>query len=66
MGAQLLNKGTDMNPIIELLTLDERAKALAICADINRQCDEILATIAQLRGESTLSDSPLVIEESNQ
>jgi len=55
-----------MNPIIELLTLDERAKALAICADINRQCDEILATIAQLKGESTLSDSPVVIKESNQ
>lgn len=55
-----------MNFIIELLSPDERAKALAICADINRQCDEILATIAQLKDESTLSGSPLVIEESNQ
>ena len=55
-----------MNPIIELLSLDERAKALAICADITRQCDEILATIAQLKEGRTFSDSPLVIEESNQ
>ena len=54
-----------MNFIIELLSLDERAKALAICADITRQCDEILATIAQLKEGRTLSDSPLVIEESN-
>lgn len=55
-----------MNFIIDLLSPEERAKALAICADIDRQCNEILATIAQLKGDGTFSDSPLVIEESNQ
>jgi hypothetical protein len=44
----------------DLMTSEERAKALAIIADIQRQSAEILEILAEMR---TVRETPIVIED---
>ena len=43
----------------DLMTPDERAKALAIIADIQKQSAEILELLAEMR---TLRETPIVVD----
>jgi len=59
---RLVSRGTEgvcmtFNP--DLMTSEERAKALALIADIQRQSAEILEMLAEMR---TLQETPVVIE----
>jgi predicted TIM-barrel fold metal-dependent hydrolase len=47
----------NFNP--DLMTPDERAKALSLIADIQRQSAEILEMLAEMR---TLQETPVVID----
>jgi hypothetical protein len=44
----------------DLMTSEERAKALALIADIQRQSAEILEMLAEMR---TLRETPIVTED---
>jgi hypothetical protein len=44
----------------DLMTSEERAKALALIADIQRQSAEILEILAEMR---TVRETPIVIED---
>ena len=49
--------GMTFNP--DLMTPDERAKALAIIADIQKQSAELLELLAEMR---TLRETPIVVD----